>query len=68
MEAIEKFTLETARRRARLTQIEAAGKLGITANTLRNYETGVTQPDVIMIQKMTTLYAVAFDQLIFLES
>lgn len=66
MERIEMFTLRVAREKAGFTQKEAADVLKISPDTLRNYETGKSQPDVQMIKKIEALYHVPFSQLIFL--
>ena len=66
MERIEMYTLRVAREKTGLTQKEAAKKLEITPDTLRNYETGKSKPDVQMIKKIEALYNVPFSQLIFL--
>ena len=63
---IEKLTLKTARDRARLSQLEAANALGISADTLSNYERGKSFPDVLMLKKIEILYRVSYSQLIFL--
>lgn len=65
---IEMFTLRTARDKAGFTQKEAAERLGISSDTLRNYESGKSQPDVLMIKRIEELYHISFSQLIFLES
>lgn len=63
---VEKFTLKTAREKAGLTQLEAANALGISVDTLSNYERGKTYPDVILIKKIEKLYQVEYNQIIFL--
>ena len=63
--SIPKITLKAARANARLTQKEAAEKLGISVETLANYEKGRSFPDVIMLKKIETLYGVGYDGLIF---
>lgn len=68
MERVEMFTLKTARDRAQISQKDAAAFLGVSVDTLRNYEVGKSQPDAVMIKKIEELYGVRFDQLIFLES
>lgn len=65
---IEMFTLRTARDRAGLTQKDAAEKLGISPDTLRNYESGKYQPDALMIKRIEELYHISFSQLIFLDT
>lgn len=66
METKEMFTLRTARERIGLNQKEAAVQLGISEDTLSNYERGKSYPDVPMIQKIEELYKIKYDQLIFL--
>lgn len=65
MEKIFKITLEAARVNARLRQREAAEKLGITVETLRNYEVGRTSPTVEMADKLCTLYNVPRENINF---
>jgi transcriptional regulator with XRE-family HTH domain len=50
------ITLKAARVNAGLTQKEAAEKLGIALDTLRNYEAGETFPAVPTIQRIEVLY------------
>ncbi len=64
---MEKFTLKTAREKCDLNQTQAAEYLGISVDTLGNYERGKTYPDVPMIQKMEKLYEITYNQLIFLQ-
>ena len=61
-----RMTLRTARELAGLTQIEAAKSLGISAETLGNYERGKSYPDIPILKKIEDLYGVTYDQLIFL--
>lgn len=65
---IEMYTLRTARDRVKLTQKDAAEKLGISPDTLRNWENGITQPDALMIKRIEELYHINFNQLIFLNT
>lgn len=65
---IEKLTLKTARDRIKLSQIEAAKALGISVDTLSNYERGKSFPDVRMLRKIEHLYHVNYNQLIFLPN
>lgn len=60
------YTLKTARERVGLKQREAANSLGISTDTLRNYEQGKKYPDVRMVPKFEALYHVSYDQLLFL--
>lgn len=57
--------LDAARINARLTQVEAAKKLGISKNTLANYETYKTKPDVEMGKKIASLYGMSVDDIVW---
>ena len=61
------ITLKAARINKNLTQQQAAKKLGISKDTLRNYEHGKSYPDVILIKKIENLYGVTYNDLIFLH-
>lgn len=61
------ITLKAARINKNLTQLQAAQKLGISKDTLRNYEQGKSYPDVPLIQKIEKLYGVTYNDLIFLH-
>lgn len=61
------ITLKAARVNKELTQVEAAKQLGISADTLRQYEIGNTYPDVPMIQKIEKLYGVSYNDIDFLS-
>lgn len=60
------MTLKAARVNAGLSQKEAAAKLGISAQTLLNYEKGRHYPDVLILRKIEDLYEVSYRQIIFL--
>ena len=62
------ITLKAARVNKDLTQIEAAKRLGIAVDTLRQYEAGNTFPDVPMIRKIEDLYSVSYNDINFLCS
>ena len=66
MEAITKVTLKVAREIAGLKQADAAKLLGISTDTLSNYERGKSYPDVPVIRKIEAVYGVTYDQIIFL--
>lgn len=59
------MTLKSARVNKYLTQAEAAKLLGISADTLSNYERGKSFPDVPVIKRMEDLYGVPYSELIF---
>lgn len=56
-------TLKAARVNMDLTQKQAADKLGVSEQTLSNYERYISYPDVPMLLKMQELYGVMFDQI-----
>lgn len=49
-----------------LTQKEAAKKLGVKVDTLRNWEKGKSYPDAMRIRRIEETYNVHYDDLIFL--
>lgn len=59
------ITLKSARVNKNLTQSEAAKKLGISTDTLSNYERGKSYPDVPVIKRMEDLYGIPYSDLIF---
>lgn len=65
---MEKFTLRTARDLNRLTQKKAAKLLGVSKDTLSNWERGKSFPDVSNLKKIEQLYGVEYNQLIFLPT
>jgi len=54
------ITLKAARANKNLTQIEAAKLIGITVDTLSNYERGKSYPDVPIIKKMEQVYDLSY--------
>lgn len=60
------ITLRSARINANLTQEEAAKRIGITKDTLSNYERGKSFPDVPIIKKIEDVYGVPYSNLKFL--
>lgn len=61
------MTLKAARVNRGLTQPEAAEQLGVTKNTLSNWELGRSYPTVPQIKRIEALYGVAFGDLAFTE-
>lgn len=57
--------LKAARVNANLTQKDAAVMLGISKNTLANYEKYKTKPDIEMSKKIAKLYNTTVDDIIF---
>lgn len=60
------FTLRTAREMKKYTQEEAAKRIGVSVDTLGNYERGKSYPDVPVLRKIEEVYGVPYEQLIFL--
>lgn len=61
-----KITLKAARVNQGLTQKQAAKLLGVSADTVYNYENAKTFPNKKVIEKMEEVYKVSYDNLIFL--
>lgn len=60
------ITLKSARVNKGLTQVKAAELIGITVDTLSNYERGRSFPDVPIIKRIEEVYGVPYNDLIFL--
>ncbi|MCD7888962.1 MAG: helix-turn-helix domain-containing protein [Oscillospiraceae bacterium] len=60
--------IKNARLAAGLTQEQAAGALGVSRQTVSNWENGKTYPDIISVVKMSDLYHVTLDHLLKEES
>lgn len=61
-----RMTLKTARELSGLTQVAAAERIGVTADTLGNYERGKSYPDIPVLRRIEEVYNVNYNQLIFL--
>lgn len=59
-------TLKQAREGQGYTQAEAAKLIGVSVETLGNYERGKSYPDIPTLRKIEELYGVPYDRLIFL--
>ncbi|WP_370776349.1 helix-turn-helix transcriptional regulator [Anaerobutyricum hallii] len=46
---------------------EAAQKIGVSTDTLGNYERGKSYPDIPILRKIESVYGVPYDRLIFLS-
>lgn len=60
------MTLKAARINKGLTQVQAADKIGVTVDTLSNYERGKSYPDVPIIKRIEEVYETSYSELIFL--
>lgn len=61
-----RLSLKTARELCNLTQEQAANLIGISKDTLGNYERGKSYPDVPILKKIERVYGVSYNQIIFL--
>ena len=59
------MTLKAARINAGIDQKTAANKLGVSPDTLGNWEKGLTFPNVPQILRIEDLYSVSFADIIF---
>lgn len=60
-----KVSLKAARVNRNLTQDQAARFLGVSSNTLSKWENGKAFPSARRIPKITEVYGVEYDKLIF---
>lgn len=60
------MTLKTARVAKNLTQVEAAKKIGVSVDTLANYEVGKSYPNIPILKVIERVYGVEYKDLIFL--
>ena len=61
-----KVTLKIAREASGYTQKEAAALIGVSVDTLSNYERGKSYPDVSILRKIEEVYKIPYDRIIFL--
>lgn len=61
-----KLTLKAARINRNLTQQEAADKIGVTIDTIGNWERAKSFPNALHIRRIEEVYGVPYDNLIFL--
>jgi DNA-binding XRE family transcriptional regulator len=60
-----KMTLAAARVNKKIKQGEAAEKLGVMPQTLRNWEQGKTAPNMVQLKKICELYDITPDHIFF---
>ena len=60
------LTLKMAREINGLKQSEAAEKIGVSTDTLGNYERGKSYPDIPVLRKIEETYSIQYRQIIFL--
>ena len=56
--------LRLARKQAELTQEQAAERLGVSRQTVSNWETGKSYPDIQSVVRMSDLYSISLDLLL----
>lgn len=61
-----RFSLKTIREMRGYSQSEAAKLIGISTDTLSNYERGKSYPDIPVLRKIEEVYNINYNQLIFL--
>lgn len=61
-----RMTLKMARELCGLTQENAAKMIGVSTDTLGNYERGKSYPDIPVLRKIEEVYHVPYDRIIFL--
>ena len=66
MENPVKLTLKSAREIKGLKQAEAAELIGVSTDTLGNYERGKSYPDIPTLRKIEEVYNIPYNRIIFL--
>ena len=61
-----KLSLKMCREIKGYKQAEAAKMIGVSTDTLGNYERGKSYPDVPVIRKIEAVYGVPYNRIIFL--
>ena len=56
--------IKKSRNESGLTQEQAAESLGVSRQTISNWENGKSYPDIISVIKMSDLYSVSLDYLL----
>ena len=62
-----KVILKAARVNAGLTQQEAAKEIGVSKDTIKNWESGKSFPDAEEIKAIEKSYSCSYDDIIFLR-
>lgn len=62
-----KYTLKAIRVNKGMTQEEASRGIGISVETLANYEKGLTYPDIPILKQIEKFYGVSYNDIKFLE-
>lgn len=62
-----KISLAAARVNAGFTQAEVAEKMGVTANTVVNWEKGKATPSIVAARQLANLYGLELSNIFFPE-
>lgn len=62
------ITLKAARINCGITQEVAANLIGVSKNTVSNWEKNRSYPDARAIKRIESVYSIKYDELIFLPS
>ena len=60
-----KLTLKALRINKGYTQEQAANLIGVSVDTLANYEKGLTYPDIPVLKKIEEVYETKYDNINF---
>lgn len=60
--------IEELRKKEKMTQEKLAEKIGVSRQTLANWESGITNPDIVSAKKIAVLFGVSLDDLVDMES
>jgi len=60
-----KYSLRAIRINKGVTQEEAAQNIGVSVETLANYEKGNTYPDIPILKRMEVYYGVSYNDIDF---
>ena len=61
-----KVSLKVARELKGLKQQDAAKLIGVSTDTLGNYERGKSYPDIPILRKIEEVYGIPYNRIIFL--
>lgn len=61
-----RMTLKMARELKGYTQEKAGLLIGVSADTIANYEKGKSYPDIPILKKIEEVYGIPYDRIIFL--
>ncbi len=62
------ITLKAARVNSGLTQEEAGKLIGVSADTVSNWERYISFPDVLQLKEIERVYGISYQHLIFLPT